>query len=87
MPHGHQLAQAVHAAGESGPALPGTYAVVLSATLDQLRDLADKLAFYSVPHAVIREPDPPYFGEVTAIGLRPQPRSALRKYTKGYKLC
>lgn len=87
MPHGHQLAQAVHAAGESGPALPDTYAVVLSASLGQLRELVDKLAFYSVPHAVIREPDAPYLGAITAVGLRPQPRSSLRKYTKGFRLC
>ena len=87
MPHGHQLAQAVHAAGESGPVSPGTYAIVLSASLSALSELADKLAFYSVPHTVIREPDAPYLGEVTAIGLYPQPRSLLRKYTKGFKLC
>ena len=79
MPHGHQLAQAVHAAGESGPVSPGTYAIVLSASLSALSELADKLAFYSVPHTVIREPDAPYLGEVTAIGgLKEKLLAALR---------
>ena len=88
LPHGHQLAQSVHAAGESGPATSGTYAVVLAAPDEQaLLDLHERLAYSNVPHVLIREPDAPYLGAAMAIGIPPQPRRPLRKYTKGLKPC
>lgn len=88
LPHGHQLAQSVHAAGESGPATSGTYAVVLGVPDEgTLLELHARLTYFRVPHVLIREPDPPYLGAAMAIGFPPQPRSLLRKYTKGLKPC
>lgn len=31
-------------------------------------------------HKLIREPDEPYCGQLMAIGIRPMPRSRVRKY-------
>jgi len=52
-----------------------------------LLDLHERLRYSSIPHVLIREPDAPYLGAATAIGIPPQPRSGLRKFTKGLKLC
>lgn len=88
IPPGHQLAQVVHAAGESGPASLGTYAVVLGAPSEQhLLDLHERLIYSRVPHVLVREPDPPYLGAAMALGFPPQPRRLLRKYTKGFQPC
>lgn len=74
----------VHAAGESArlaERLPrGTHAVVLGATGDRLLALERELAAAGVPHAAIREPDPPHHGALLAIGVRPAPRASLRRH-------
>lgn len=70
-----------HAAGESSPgSLPaGTYAVVLAAEgPEQLAKLQDALEAASVPHRAIVENDPPYSGQLMAIGLAPAPKSTLK---------
>ena len=88
LPPGPQLAQTIHAAGESGPAIPGTYAVALAAPSEAaLLRLHDKLVFHGVRHVLIREPDAPYNGAAMAIGIPPQPRGALRPYLKEYRPC
>lgn len=74
LPVGFLVAQAVHAAGESSPGDlgSGTNAVVLSAP-DQpaLEVLRLRLEAAGVEHKAIYEPDPPWLGALTAIGLKP----------------
>lgn len=58
---------AVHAAGESGPAGPGTTAVVLQVEgQDALLRLSASL---EEPHTIFFESDPPYVGQAMALGL------------------
>ena len=73
-------AQVVHAAGESGPAAKGTYAVVLGVpSSEALAALSERLDRHSIIHRKIIESDPPYNGQLLAIGIPPQPREKLRK--------
>lgn len=74
LPVGFLAAQVVHAAGESSPGNldRGTNAVVLAVRSEaELAALARKLALAGIPHTVIDEPDPPWNGQLTAIGLVP----------------
>lgn len=74
LPIGFLAAQVVHAAGESSPGrLPeGTNAVVLAVPNEAaLRAMAERLAAASVAHVVVHEPDAPWNGQMTAIGLFP----------------
>lgn len=78
-----------HAAGESSPGnLPaGTYAVVLAAEgLEQLEELRKALEAAQVPHAAIVENDPPWSGQLMAIGLVPAPKSKLKGLLRRYAL-
>lgn len=94
LPFGAQVAQVVHAAGESaallGSLLPdGTHAVALwIETETALRSLADRLTAEGIQHILIEECEcgPPstasFAGQATAIGIKPLPmseRSRLRK--------
>ena len=69
--------QAAHAAGEScfaGPAPYDCYVVALMApTSKDLEDAAVKLTEAGIRHKVVYEPDPPYYGAATAIGVEPTP--------------
>jgi Peptidyl-tRNA hydrolase PTH2 len=89
MPHGVQLAQLTHAAGESvvGRELPpDTHAVVLAAAgEDELLAISAALAQAGVEHVTIREPDPPYLGAATALGIPPQERAPLRRLLRHLK--
>lgn len=81
LPAGVAAAQLVHAAGESSPGfLPeGTFAIVLAVDDEEsLTALARALAVEGVAHVPIIEPD--RGGEMTAIGVVPAPRSALRRF-------
>lgn len=80
------LAQTVHAAGESasryGQALPPhTRAVALGAADEAaLEEAAARLSDRQIPHVVIREPDAPFFGARTAIGVVPTAdRASVKK--------
>ena len=77
--HGSQVAQSIHAAGEStsGPLLPGTIAVALHARDEgHLRQLHHELVEAGLGHHVVEECD----GELMAIGLTPTTdRAAVRK--------
>lgn len=67
-------AQIVHAAGESVQfEIPtGTNAIVLEVANEYtLRSIARKLQLSGIAHITIQEPDPPYGGQVTAIGVVP----------------
>ena len=76
----------VHAAGESAqlpgayPAAPPTVAVALAASLDELMQLAARLADASVAHVFVHEPDEPWRGAPMAIGVLPMPRALVRRH-------
>lgn len=76
LPIGFAMAQVVHAAGESalGGAVPdGTNAVVLEARDEaHLREIFAKLDARRLSPFLICEPDAPYHGQATAIGLPPR---------------
>jgi hypothetical protein len=80
VPLGVLCAQITHAAGETGPDPPGTYAVVL-ATPDEYRLslIEQQLIDHRIPHRAIRERDPPYNGALMTIGVFPtSDRESLR---------
>lgn len=87
LPHGSQVAQTIHAVGESVRGTvhpPGTIAVALAAR-DQahLLELRDVLSQASLPHVLVTESD----GEPMAIGLEPtHDRRAVRKVLSGIPL-
>jgi hypothetical protein len=85
MPFGTIAAQLVHASGESSTGrLPdGTYALVLAAKDEaDLLSIQGELLQLDVSHKLIREPDFPFNGESTAIGLVPMLRSSLPKFLR-----
>lgn len=89
LPHGLQAAQAVHATGESctKPHVLGTYAVVLTVANEaEIRALSRRLGMAGVVHALVIENDAPYQGQAMAIGIRPEPRSTLKRYLRGLRL-
>jgi hypothetical protein len=81
-------AEVTHAAGESSPGnLPtGTNAVVLGVEPNELFILLEQLRRDEVPHAAIIESDPPYDGQLMAIGIEPRPRAELRRYVSSFPL-
>lgn len=86
LPFGSIVAQAIHAAGETGPVPPGTYAIALAASDEQaLAEIEARLLFHKIPHVAIREPD--LGNSLTAIGLFPvEDRRTVRRYLKGLRL-
>lgn len=85
LPVGTALAMAVHAAGESGHADPGTVAVVL-AVADELA-LRALFAALDAGHehcpVLITEPDSPWHGQAMAIGfLTPHGKSKAVKHLR-----
>jgi hypothetical protein len=90
LPLGFLAANIVHAAGESSPGnLPsGTFAVVLAVENETtLRLLERQLSHAGVPHVAITEPDAPWNGAMTAIGIAPvSDRSALKRFLSKYPL-
>lgn len=78
MPHGVQVAQCIHAAGESSPGnIPGdTHAVALHVKNEaRLLKLEQALLDARVKFVAIREPDAPFNNALMAIGLSPAPRT------------
>lgn len=77
LPHGVQVAQTIHAAGESaGRVAPGTHAVALHARDEQqLLEIEQRLAASPFQFQAIREPDAPWLGALMAIGLSPVHRT------------
>ncbi len=76
LPFGTTLAQVAHAAANTGQ---GQITVAVLGVRDEptLKRWADKLTKHNAAHAVIKEPDPPYNGAWTAIGVFPSLRSRL----------
>jgi hypothetical protein len=61
--------------------------VLHTASEAELLALEKALIEAGIGHKAIREPDPPYFGQLMAIGLEPQPRSkALKGLTQDLRL-
>ncbi len=73
LPHGLQVAQTVHAAGESSDRVPrGTVAVALHvASAAALEDLSEELDEVGLPHTLVVEGDGEYAGQPMSIGLEP----------------
>ncbi len=74
LPIGFLAAQVVHAAGESSPGDldTGTSAVVLAAPDEAcLLAIERRLGQAGIAHVAIREPDAPWSGALTAIGVVP----------------
>lgn len=82
LPLGFLAAQVVHAAGESSPGdlAHDTHAVVLSVRDErELRAVHERLERAGIEHVLICEPDVPWNGAATAIGVSP---SVARKEVK-----
>ncbi len=76
-------AQIIHATNESceGPLPEGSHAVLLRARdEDHLLQIAGRLWDAEVPHRVVYEPDEPFNGQATAIGIWPtRERDRIRR--------
>lgn len=85
LPHGVQVAQTAHAAGESagGPLPEGTIVVALAVpTEDTLRQVAEALGKESLTYKLIVENEGPFANQACAIGVTPtHDRRAVRKAT------
>jgi hypothetical protein len=86
VPAGVQAAQIIHAAGESGPAEPTTFAVALHARPEQLLLLEVALLQAGVRFVAIREPDPPWDGALMAIGIHPVRKHEVAHLVRKYPL-
>jgi hypothetical protein len=60
--------------------------VVLQAAQERLEALEGILEAQGVPFRAIREVDPPYNGELLAIGLKPARKDRLKKYLSSFPL-
>ena len=74
---GALAAQLLHAAGESNPGGLHSFAVALWS--NDLEVIEAKLIEAEIPHASIRESDPPFYGELVAIGIHPCIRKENKK--------
>ncbi len=90
LPNGVQLAQTIHAAGESadGPLPSGTIAVALEVSDEAaLRNLAKELWNGEIPHKLIVEVDGAYANQAMALGIFPTfNRDKIKKYTGHLRL-
>lgn len=86
---GQAIAQTIHAAGESNPAGLHSYAVALSVPKEKLKEIEQRLCETDINHVAVYEPDSPFDGEITAIGISPIFKSKnkdLRRIVSGLKL-
>lgn len=89
LPRGIQAANIVHAAGESVPhrMSDGTHAVVLTVPDEpSLVAARERLVLACVPHKPIFETDPPYSGQLMAIGVEPGRKEDLRRHLSSLPL-
>ena len=88
LPKGVLAAHVLHAAGESGPAPPGSIAVALGVSSEvELLRVAARLDARGIAHVLIREDAGPFDGQATAIGIPPcSDRAAVRKATSDLRL-
>ena len=83
--------QAAHAAGESlrdGPAPSDTHVVALVAESSaDLEACSRSLTEAGIHHVLITEPDEPYFGAATALGIEPtKDRDRVRPHVAHFKV-
>jgi hypothetical protein len=65
----------------------GTYAVALSCRDESaLRALGERLKAAGLAYHLIHEPDPPFNGQLMAIGLEPNYKSKFRRYLSNLPL-
>jgi hypothetical protein len=79
----------VHAAGESSPGnLPNsTFAVVLAVSDEAaLHKAAAFLKSKGVTFVEVTEPDPPWNGQLMALGFQPKPKEELYRYLSTFPL-
>ena len=84
-----QTIQAAHAAGESSPGnLPAGTNVVLLGVPDEaaLEQLAKKLRAGGLTITRIEEPDPPWNGQLMALGIAPGRREVLQRHLSSLPL-
>lgn len=92
IPIGNVCAQITHAAGESaalfGAELPkNTHAVVLGvASESELLRLESKAKATDLRFCPIREPDPPFNGQLMAVGFVPGSKSHFKSLLSNYAL-
>jgi hypothetical protein len=90
LPHGIQVAQTAHAAGESagGPLPDGTIVVALAVPCEQtLRAIADALSKHNLTYKLIVENEGPWANLAMAIGVTPtHDRAAVRRATSALPL-
>lgn len=89
LPRGVLAAQTVHAAGESSPGgLPeGTNAVVLGVPDEAaLEAVSKRLTLAGTKHVRIVENDPPYTGQLMAIGCVPGRKEVIGRALRHLKL-
>ena len=75
-----QLAQAIHAAGESSPGdlKPGTHAIALAARDSaHLAEITKRLSEAGLPFVRIVEDSRPYAGDLLSVGVRPGLKSVV----------
>lgn len=84
------VCQAIHAATEcirTVPVSDQTHVVALVAEKSEdLVLLAERLREAGIHHVLIREPDPPYNGAATAVGIEPQDRERIRPFVAHFKV-
>lgn len=83
--------QAAHAAGESirmAPVSDQTRVVALVAEKSEdLERLHEQLSAAGIHHVIVHEPDEPYFGAATAVGIEPMvDREAVRPFVAAFKV-
>ena len=86
-----QVAQTVHAAGESagpGGVSKGAFAVALAVPDEAtLRALSVRLTEADIPHSLIEESDGAFGGQAMAIGVRPtREREGVRRLVSSLQL-
>ena len=88
LPKGFLAAHVAHAAGESGPAPPGSIAVVLGVPNEvELLAIDARLTARGIPHVLIFENAGSYDGQATAIGVHPtHDRKAVGKAVSSLRL-
>ena len=88
LPKGVLAAHVLHAAGESGPAPPGSIAVALGVPDEHaLLAVSARLDVLGIAHILIRENAGPFDTQATAIGIPPcVDRSLIRKATSHLRL-
>lgn len=80
-----KVAGSIPAPGSFNPEM--MYAVVLGARNEKkLKTLRDRLSFAGIGHVAIVEPDPPYSGQLMAIGLFPGYKEAICHYVYDFHM-